>query len=41
MQNHFADSAGLKLKFDRQITDEELAQIEALFSEGESSLCRN
>lgn len=29
----FADAAGLKLKFDRQISEDELAQIEAFFPE--------
>jgi hypothetical protein len=29
----FADSAGLKLKFERQITEDEVLQIEALFPE--------
>ena len=29
----FADSAGLKLRFDRQVTDDDLGKIEALFPE--------
>ena len=32
----FADSAGLKLKFNRQITEQELTRIEALFPESEA-----
>lgn len=31
----FADQAGLKLKFTRQITEDEIEKIEAMFSEGE------